>query len=75
MESSLTNDNINELLEVFSSIQPDNDKILKSQEILKKYSERIESVEGYLFQIKSNPNANCRQLASILLYKNIKKQK
>ncbi len=49
MESSLTNDNINELLEVFSSIQPDNDKILKSQEILKKYSERIESVEGYLF--------------------------
>ena len=73
MESSLTNDNINELLEVFSSIQPDNDKILKSQEILKKYSERIESVEGYLFQIKSNPNANCRQLASILLYKNIDK--
>ena len=33
---SLSNDNINELLEVFTSQQPDNDKIKKSTEIIKK---------------------------------------
>ena len=51
---SLSNDNINELLEVFTSPQPDNDKIKKSTEIIKKYSETLESVEGYLYQIKTN---------------------
>ena len=70
---SLSNDNINELLEVFTSQQPDNDKIKKSTEIIKKYSNTIESVEGYLYQIKTNQKPSCRQLASILLYKSIDK--
>ncbi len=70
---SLSNDNINELLEVFTSPQPDNDKIKKSTEIIKKYSETLESVEGYLSQIKTNQKPSCRQLASILLYKSIDK--
>ena len=52
--SNLTNDNINLLLTTITSPQPSNVQIKQSTELLKKYSENIQSVEGLLFQIKTN---------------------
>ena len=71
--SNLTNDNINLLLTTITSPQPSNVQIKQSTELLKKYSENIQSVEGLLFQIKTNQDFKCRQLSSVILYKCIDK--
>ena len=71
--SNLTNDNIDLLLTTMTSPQPSNVQIKQSTELLKKYSENIQSVEGLLFQIKTNQDFKCRQLSSVILYKCIDK--
>jgi hypothetical protein len=70
---SLSNEELNFLLQTIVSPIPNNDEIKKAQDMLKKYSKNILSVEGYLLQTKTNPNPKVRQLAAILLNRKLEK--
>jgi hypothetical protein len=78
--TSNTNEMINlsyeELDFVLSKVvskNPNKEDIQTSNETLKKYSKNILSVEGFILQIKNNPNERIRQLSAILLYRKLEK--
>ena len=72
-KENLTYEQLDYLLNTIVSSNPNNTEIKSSQEVLKKYSKNILSVEGYLLHVKKNNNPKARQLAAILLNKKLEK--
>jgi hypothetical protein len=72
-KETLTYEELDFILQKIVSPTPNNEEIKSSQEVLKKYSKNILSVEGYLLQTKNNPNPKIRQLAAILLNRKLEK--
>ncbi len=70
---NLTYEQLDYLLGTIVSNNPNNTEIKQSQELLKKYSKNLLSVEGYLLHVKNNQNPKARQLAAILLNKKLEK--
>lgn len=68
--SNLNPDQLNTMLSIITSNNPDNQEIKKATECIKKYTENnINCVEGLLYQMKMNSNGRVKQLASLILYK------
>ena len=69
--TKLSNENILELLQVLITPNSENDRISLAQNLLKKYIDIPQSIEGFIFHLSSNQNENIRQLSAIMLYKSI----
>ena len=69
--TKLSNENLNELFCIITSNQPDQVKITQAQDLLKKYIDIPESIDGCLYQLSNNNDENCRQLSTLILYKSI----
>jgi hypothetical protein len=76
MEETNTNDNqvinlsyeeLEFILNKIASPNPNKEDIMNTNDAIRKYSRNILSVEGFLLQIKNNPNIKIRQLAAVLL--------
>ena len=69
--TKLSNENVLELLQVLITPNSENDRISLAQNLLKKYIDIPQSIEGFIFHLSSNQNENIRQLSAIMLYKSI----
>ena len=67
----LSNDNILELFQIMISRAPEQEKINKAQELIDKYKNIPESLDGCLYQLYNNTDADIRQFSTLILYKSI----
>ena len=67
----LSNDNILELFQIMISRAPEQEKINKAQEVIDKYKNIPESLDGCLYQLYNNTDADIRQFSTLILYKSI----
>ena len=68
---NLSNENILELFQILTSLNPEKDRLSLAQNILIKYIELPQSLDSFLHQLNSNPNPTIRQYSGIMLYKSI----
>ena len=68
---NLSNENILELFQILTSLNPDQQKISLAQNILKKFIEIPQSLDIFLHILSSNSNPDIRQASAIMLYKSI----
>ena len=67
----LSNDNILELFQVLTSTSPEQEKIKKAESIIEKYINIPESLDGCLYQLKTNTDTNIRHFSTLILYKSV----
>ena len=67
----LSNDNVLELFQILTSSQPDPTKIKKAEELINKYKDIPESLDGCLYQLSTNTDEIVRQFSSLILYKSV----
>ena len=67
----LSNDNVLELFQILTSRAPEQEKINKAQDLIDKYKNIPESLDGCLFQLYNNTDADIRQFSALILYKSI----
>lgn len=70
---NLSYEELENILMKIISRNPNKEDIQHTNETIKKYSKNILSVEGFLMQIKNNPNDKIRQLSAILLNRKLEK--
>ena len=68
---NLSNENILELFQILTSLNPDQQRLSLAQNILKKYIEVPQSIDSFLHILSSNYNPDIRQGSAIMLYKSI----
>ena len=68
---NLSNENILELFQILTSLNPEKDRLSLAQNILIKYIELPQSLDSFLHQLNSNTNPTIRQYSGIMLYKSI----
>ena len=68
---NLSNENILELFQILTSLNPDNERLSLAQNILKKYIEIPQSLDCFLHHLSSNNNPLIRHYSAIMLYKSI----
>lgn len=64
---NLTYEELEFILNKIASPNPNKEDIMNTNDAIRKYSRNILSVEGFLLQIKNNPNLKIRQLSAVLL--------
>ena len=67
----LSNDNVLELFQILTSSQPDTVKIKKAQDLINKYKDIPESLDGCLYQLSTNTDEIIRQFTTVILYKSV----
>ena len=67
----LSNNNVLELFQVLTSTSPEQEKIKKAENIIEKYINIPESLDGCLYQLKTNTDVNTRHFSTLILYKSV----
>ena len=68
---NLSNENILELFQILTSLNPDQQKISLAQNVLKKFIEIPQSLDIFLHILSTNSSPEIRQASAIMLYKSI----